>query len=126
MRTVFILLLSLALPTFVMSQQGGRKKELRHVVLFKFKDSSSAADIAGVEDAFRALPDKIKTIKKFEWGINNSPENLSQGFTHCFFVTFKREADRAAYLPNPDHQAFVAILKPHLEKVLVLDYWAKK
>ena len=34
------------------------------------------------------LPSKIDAIKDFEWGTNNSPENLAQGFTHCFFVTF--------------------------------------
>jgi hypothetical protein len=99
---------------------------LRHVVLFKFKDSASAADIAKVENAFMALPKKIVTIKNFEWGTNNSPEKLNNGFTHCFFVSFKTAADRDAYLPHPDHQAFVEILKPILDKVLVLDYWAKK
>ena len=96
------------------------------MVLFKFKDSSTPADVKKVEDAFRALPKKIKEVKRFEWGINNSPENLNQGFTHCFFVTFKNEKDREIYLPHPEHQAFVEILKPHLDKVLVLDYWAGK
>ena len=124
MRYFLFFLLTFAIPIAAFSQRNN--KELRHVVLFKFKDSSSASDIAGVENAFRALPSKIKTIKKFEWGTNNSPENLTQGFTHCFLVTFKKEADRDAYLPNPDHKAFVEILLPHLDKVLVLDYWAKK
>lgn len=97
---------------------------LRHVVLFKFKDTSSAADIKKVEDAFRALPGKLPIIKSFEWGKNNSPENLNQGLTHCFLVTFASEEDRQAYLPHPEHQAFVEILKPHLDKVTVIDYWA--
>ena len=97
---------------------------LRHVVLFKFKDTSSAADIKKVEDAFRALPAKLPIIKSFEWGKNNSPENLNQGLTHCFLVTFASEKDREAYLPHPEHQAFVEILKPHLDKVTVIDYWA--
>lgn len=102
------------------------KKLLRHAVLFKFKDTSSSADIKKVEDAFRGLPSKIKQIKGFEWGTNNSPENLNQGFTHCFFVSFASEEDRAVYLPHPAHQAFVEVLKPHLDKVLVIDYWAEK
>lgn len=106
------------------SSKGGGKMLLRHAVLFKFKDSSNPEDVKKVEDAFRALPSKIKQIKSFEWGLNNSPEGLNQGFTHCFFVTFKSEKDRAAYLPHPAHQAFVEVLKPHLDKVLVLDYWA--
>jgi len=105
------------------AQKGG--KFLRHVVLFKFKDSSGPSDVKKVEDAFAGLSKKIALIKQFEWGINNSPENLNQGLTHCFFVTFKSEKDRDAYLIHPEHQAFVEILKPHLDKVTVIDYWAK-
>ena len=101
-------------------------KLLRHVVLFKFKDTTTMADIAKVELAFSALPKKIKQIANFEWGKNNSPENLNQEFTHCFFVSFKTEKDREIYLPHPAHKAFVEILKPHLDKVLVIDYWAEK
>ena len=100
-------------------------KLLRHVVLFKFKDTTTMADIAKVELAFRALPKKIKQIANFEWGKNNSPENLNQEFTHCFFVSFKTEKDREIYLPHPAHKAFVEILRPHLDKVLVIDYWTK-
>jgi hypothetical protein len=101
-------------------------KKLRHVVLFKFKDSATAADIQKVEDAFRDLPKKISQIKNYEWGLNNSPENLNQGFTHCFFLTFNSEEDRAIYLPHPDHKAFGAVLGPFLDKVLVVDYWVKE
>nr|WP_228713996.1 Dabb family protein [Arundinibacter roseus] len=99
---------------------------LRHVVLFKFKDSSTPAQVKEVEDAFRMLPSKIKEINSLEWGTNNSPENLNQGFTHCFFVTFKSEEDRAVYLPHPDHKAFGKVLGPHLDKVLVVDYWVNE
>lgn len=96
---------------------------LRHVVLFKFKNNTKAEDIKKVEDAFHALPSKIKEIKGYEWGTNNSPEGLDKGFTHCFFLTFDSEADRAIYLPHPDHKAFGSVLGPHLDDVLVLDYW---
>jgi hypothetical protein len=43
-------------------------KMLRHVVLFKFKDSATPVQIQEVENAFKALPSKIKEIKGFEWG----------------------------------------------------------
>jgi hypothetical protein len=107
-------------------QNQNKGKSLRHVVLFKFKDGSSPADVKKVEDAFAGLTKKISLIKDFEWGTNNSPENLNQGLTHCFFVTFRSEKDRDAYLIHPEHQAFVEILKPHLDKVTVVDYWAKR
>jgi len=99
---------------------------LRHVVLFKFKDTSSSQEIREVVDAFRALPGKVDEIIDFEWGTDVSVENLQQGFTHCFFVTFRTEADRAAYLPHPAHKKFGKMLGPHLDKVLVIDYWSEK
>lgn len=101
------------------------KKQLRHVVLFKFKESATAEDIAKIEQAFAALPGKIPQIKSYEWGINNSPEGLDKGFTHCFFLTFDSEEDRAIYLPHPDHKAFGGVLGPHFDDVLVLDYWTE-
>lgn len=98
---------------------------LRHVVLFSFNEDSYPEGVQEVEEAFLALPGKIREIRDFEWGTNNSPEGLDQGFTHLFFVTFNSEADREAYLPHPDHLAFVEVLKPHLKEVLVVDYWTK-
>ena len=100
-------------------------QQLRHVVMFKFKDSATEADIKEVEDAFLALPSKIETIKDFEWGLNNSPEGLNKGFTHCFILTFDSEEGRATYLPHPAHQEFGEILQPHLDDVMVIDFWAE-
>jgi len=102
------------------------ERELKHAVFFRFKNDASAEDIQKVEAAFAALPSKIDTIKRFEWGINNSPEKHSAGFTHCFMVTFDSEEGREAYLPHPEHLAFVEILKPVLDAPRVLDFWAEK
>ncbi|MDT7829759.1 Dabb family protein [Pricia sp. S334] len=99
---------------------------LRHVVMFKFKETATQDDIRKVQEAFSALPSKIPQIASYEWGTNNSPEGLDKGFTHVFFLTFDSEADRGVYLPHPDHKAFGEILGPHLEDVLVLDYWSRK
>ncbi len=102
-----------------------RLGQVRHVVLFKFNDSSTPEQIAKIEEAFRALPGKIPTIVDLEWGTNNSPENLAQGFTHCFFLTFRDEKGRNEYLPHPAHKEFGKMLRPCLDKVLVIDYVAK-
>lgn len=98
---------------------------IRHVVLFKFKEGTTTAEQKNVEAAFASLPDKIAEIASFEWGTNNSPEGLDKGFTHCFFLTFRTEADRDAYLPHPDHKVFGEIASPHIEDVLVVDYWTE-
>lgn len=100
--------------------------QLRHVVLFKFKVGTEITNIQRIEEAFSELPSKISGIKDFEWGTNNSPENLNKGFTHCFFLTFESEKDRDEYLVHPDHVAFGDILGPHLEDVLVVDYWTSE
>lgn len=110
-------------PTAAAKDAESRK--LRHIVMFQFKETSTPEQVKGVVDAFAALPSKIDSITGFERGTNNSPEKLNDGFTHCFTVTFDSEEGRAAYLPHPAHKAFVEVLKPHLEKVLVFDYWTE-
>ena len=108
-----------------MAQQSESKK-LRHVVLFKFKESSSKTEVQRVIDQFRGLPSRIAEIADFEYGTNNSPEGLADGFTHCFLVTFRSEKDRDSYLPHQAHKEFVDVLRPHLDKVLVIDFWSGK
>jgi hypothetical protein len=98
---------------------------LRHVVLLKFKDDAKPEQIRTVESEFRALKNRIPSVQGLEWGTDVSPEGLAQGFTHCFFVTFADAKGRDAYLPHQAHQDFVKILKPVLDKVLVVDYVSK-
>ena len=106
-------------------QEPMAEKLLRHVVLFKFKDEAPAEEVEKIHQSFNALPTAIPEIHSYEWGMNDSPEDFHQGFTHCYLLTFKSEEDRdSVYTPHPAHKAFVASLQPHLEKVFVVDYWA--
>lgn len=98
---------------------------LRHVVIFKFKDTSSPTDVQKVADTFADLKRQIPQIADFEWGINMSKEKLDQGFTHCFVLSFKSEKDAAEYQEHPAHRNFQKVLGPHMEKVFVVDYWTK-
>jgi hypothetical protein len=106
--------------------QAESKKVLRHVVLFKFKETAPKEQIERVVTEFSALPKKIDTIVDFERGTDVSVEKKSHGFTHGFVVTFRDEAGRDKYLPHPDHQAFVQIVRPIVEDVLVFDYWTER
>ena len=101
------------------------EKQLRHVVLYKFKAETTPQQIQEVVDAFSALPGKIDTITGFERGTNVSEENKSEGFTHCFVVTFRDTAGRAVYLKHPAHDEYVKVVKDRREKVIVFDYWAE-
>ncbi|MHC4995535.1 MAG: Dabb family protein [Planctomycetota bacterium] len=103
----------------------GAEGKLRHVVLFKYKESATEKDIAMIVEEFKKLPQQIDTIVDFEYGVNNSPEGLDRGYTHVFLVTFNDTAGRDVYLPHPAHKAFVDVLLPHLEEAHVMDYFAK-
>lgn len=122
---VALLLMAIVVLPFCLAEEKSAKM-LRHIVMFKFKETSSKEDIQKVVDGFRSLKGSIPQVAAFEYGRDNSPEGLSNGFTHCFLVTFKSEADREIYLPHPKHKEFVEILKPHLDKVQVVDYWASE
>jgi hypothetical protein len=120
-----ILLLSILLMSATLMAQSNEKKgkTLRHVVLFKFKETSSSKDVESVITEFTALKGKIKQIKELEWGLNNSPEKLNEGLTHAFLLTFSSEKDRDDYLVHPDHKKFGEVVGKHIDKVVVVDFW---
>jgi hypothetical protein len=95
---------------------------VQHIVLFKFKPETTPEKVKEIVAAFEALPSKIKEIKGFKWGTNNSPENLNKGLTHAFILTFDSEKDRDAYLPHPAHKAFGGIVGAWLADVTVVDF----
>jgi len=97
---------------------------LRHVVLFGWKEGTTPEQIKAVEDGLSAFPAKIDAVHDFEWGTDVSGGDRAQGYTHCLLITFLNEEGLAEYLPHPAHQEFAALARPHIEKLLVLDYWA--
>lgn len=122
-----ILLLVLFGFHFVNGQDKSKEGPLQHVVIFKFKETSSKTSVDSVVNAFVGLKDKITVIKKLEWGLNDSPENWHQGFTHCFILTFKNKYDRdVVYQKHQAHLDFQKILGPHMDKVFVVDYKAER
>ncbi|WP_298792386.1 Dabb family protein [uncultured Allomuricauda sp.] len=140
MRTITTAMIALVLASFLLTSCGeSNKKEpkveemdmvqkkeklLRHVVIFKFNDDTSEEQVEKLNRSFIELPTHIPEIQDFEWGLNDSPEDFHQNFTHCYMLTFKSEEDRdSIYSPHPKHQEFVASLGPHVEKVFVVDYW---
>ena len=128
-RRVAYLVVALAMATVAWTNRAdkaGKKPVLRHVVLFQYKEGTAPAKVKEISKAFAALPSKIDAIVDFEWGTDVSVEDHADGFTHCFLVTFSTQAGLNAYLPHEAHQGVVGVLKPHLDKVLVVDYWARK
>ncbi len=126
MKTILLLLTSLLFCTATMAAPEAKDAATyRHVVMFKFKEEATKAQIEHIEKEFGKLPKKINTITDYEWGTNVSKENHDQGFTHCFIVSFKDKAGLDVYTPHAAHQAFVKELLPILDKVLVIDFTAR-
>jgi hypothetical protein len=121
---LFLTFIALAAMHSSASTAAEEGKVLRHIVMYKFKPETTPAQVQEVIDAFAGLPKKIDKIIGFEAGANVSKEGKSEGFTHVFVVTFKTEADLAAYLVHPAHEAYVKVVAGKREKVVVFDYWA--
>lgn len=132
MRSNLLLTISVAaIATVILWSQANMAAEaepklLRHMVLFKFKADATPEQVQELVAAFAALPGKISEIHAFEHGGDVSVENLADGFTHGFLVTFKSAKDRDTYLPHPEHQKFVELAKQRVDKALVFDYWAQR
>lgn len=120
---VLSLILAITASSFIIDMQQ-EEETLRHVVVFKYKESASEAEIQKVTDALGALQDKIPGILSFEHGINNSPEGKNMGFTHVYMFTFEDAAARDTYLPHPEHKKFGQLLGSLdvVEDVFVVDY----
>lgn len=120
---VVLLVSPLAVPLMAFASQN-QKKQVRHIVVFKYKAGTTPAQIAEVTTAFRALAKTIPGITGFEDGVNNSPEKRNLGFTHVYMVTFEDARARDAYLPHPEHQKFGQLLGKLgvVEDVFVVDF----
>lgn len=99
---------------------------LKHVVILDYKESATPEQIEEAETKFDNLKNEIPEILNLEWGVNDSTEGHSKGFTHTFTLTFSNEHSREIYLFHKEHQALVKKIGPLLEDVLVMDYWVKK
>lgn len=119
-----------------------RPGDVVHVVLFRFRAGTSAADRREVERRFHALADGMRDgrpyIRSIRSGPQISPEGAGHGFELGFVVEFDSEGDRNHYLGrpfvggsadfDPDHAAFTQFVGPLLapggDGVLVFDLHA--
>ncbi len=95
---------------------------LRHIVLFKYKESCTAAHQDRIAEEFCNLETKIPLIRQFDWGPNNSPEGKGAGFHHCFHLVFNNKDTRDSYLVHPEHAEFGKFVHEYLKDVLVFDF----
>jgi hypothetical protein len=123
-----LLLATFFLPSWaILSTQAQDQSaaKLRHVVVFKFKDTATQKQIESLVEALCALKEKIPQVISIESGTNNSPEHLNKGLTHAFLLTFASEKDRDIYLTHPDHLKFKKLALPLVADVFVIDFFGK-
>ncbi|MEZ8102339.1 Dabb family protein [Vibrio bivalvicida] len=95
---------------------------IRHILLIKFKQDAEQSEINKLRTLFEQMPAKIEGVVEVEWGLNDSPENKNQDYTHSVLMTFADEAGRQNYLPHPEHDALKEVFRPLLDDIIVFDY----
>jgi len=96
---------------------------LRHLVLLKFKEGADEGSSERMEQALQEYTRTIDTVIEYEWGKDVSGGAKTEGFTHALWVTFRNQAGLDVYGPHPAHQALIEVIGPHIEKLVVLDYY---
>ncbi|GAB5559802.1 MAG: Dabb family protein [Synoicihabitans sp.] len=105
------------------AHHGHHDKALKHVVVLKFKEDTSSAQIDEAVRLIRSFPNRIPEVKSVEGGENVTIEDAHKGFTHVFSMSFENQADLKVYLPHPYHLEVVEKLSPLFADVLVVDYF---
>ena len=88
---------------------------ITHIVLFKFKPSTSQEEIQACFAKLAELTECLPIIRSFRWGKYESNEGLHQGFTHSFIMTFDNAGDRDHYLTHPEHVLVAQFIQQYIE-----------
>lgn len=97
---------------------------LRHIVLFDLKEGTPDDALAAIEAAAHQMTVDVETIHSLEWGPNLSFNTRNDGYDFVLLVNFASVEDLEIYGPHPGHDAFREVALPHVERVLVMDYWS--
>lgn len=96
---------------------------LKHIVLFKLKESLSATEKQEVMNRFKAaieaLPATISTIRHIHVGFNVNP---AEQWDICLDSEFDNLEDMKAYATHPAHLAAAGLLKDAKEGRACTDY----
>ena len=95
---------------------------IEHLVLFRCKESCLPAARESFIAAARALMTEIPEVIYGSAGENWS--DRGDGYDLALTCRFEDKAALAVYQRHPVHQQFIAEqVKPHIEKVLAIDYF---
>ena len=101
--------------------------EYIHIVLLKFKEDTSSAEIDDIFQKLKELQSEnlIPGIVDYSYGAYDSPEGINKGFTHAFTMKFDSLESRNDYFPHQEHERVKAIILKKIDDVLAFDYPVK-
>lgn len=116
----------------VFTSRDFRKGELRHLVLFRYKDSVTAEQRGTIKRHFLELAEVCERngtryVKSIETGVQNSGEGADQDFEQGFMLTFKSEGDRNYFVGrsivqnnfDKNHDEFKSFVAPFLREPVI-------
>ncbi len=94
---------------------------IKHIVCFKFKPETSAADVQATLDALNALPGQIAWVWNWSLGKNVSTRDTTYDYAlHCDFAD---ESELQNYLSHPAHEKVAReLLAKHWGSRAIVDY----
>jgi hypothetical protein len=92
-----------------------------HVVLVRWKQDVSRAELDALTGLAGAFPDTIPGVLAVHCGPSTSPEGLEGGFEWALIVSFASSSARDNYLPHPAHQPVAHLISGLAEQVVVFD-----
>ncbi|ORJ62176.1 hypothetical protein B5V00_05360 [Geothermobacter hydrogeniphilus] len=100
--------------------QQGVLLMLKHLVFFKFKETTGPADIERLAEGLGKLPEKIELIREFVFGRDIIHSDRSYDF--ALVSMFDDLEAMRAYQVHPDHQRVVAHVKEICSSVIAVDF----
>ena len=94
---------------------------IRHVALFTWKPSTTAADVSKVEEALHQLPTRIACIQAYRFGRDLGVQDGNADF--ALVADFVDEQALQVYAEHPDHQQVLAnLIRPITERRTAIQY----
>jgi hypothetical protein len=93
---------------------------LKHVVFMKFKEETTEAQIADLEQSLGALPASISEIKLYEFGRDIIHSERSYDF--CLVSAFENLDALKRYQVHPDHVVVLNKVREMCSSILAVDF----
>ncbi|KAL3717541.1 hypothetical protein ACJRO7_009041 [Eucalyptus globulus] len=95
---------------------------MRRVLLVKFKAETAPDHVERFIKDYSNLVNLIESLKTWHMGNDVIIDNLHEGFTHVFELTFEDAEGAAAYVVHPAHLEFHERIAHLVEKTAMIDY----